>query len=156
LFLGASVRVMIGSLVLAVCVVSASGQRPGDIVKWTAHLRSQTAAAATVDLVADIQLGWHVYALSQPRGGPTPLVVSIPESEAFALNGPVHEPTPVRHFDSSFKMETVFYLNHVQLVASINKVKVGPAISIPVNVRFQACNGNLCLPPQTVHLSAEP
>jgi hypothetical protein len=27
---------------------------------------------------------------------------------------------------------------------------------VPVDVRFQACNDRLCLPPYTAHLSAEP
>jgi len=146
----------IGFLVFSCLIFCANAQRPADIVKWTAHLTQQNAAAATIDLSADIQPGWHIYALSEPAGGPNPLTVSIPDGEFFALNGPVHESAPEHRFDPSFKMETAFYLNHVQLLASIKKSKAETAASIPVNVRFQTCNDKLCMPPYTAHLIATP
>jgi DsbC/DsbD-like thiol-disulfide interchange protein len=146
---------MIEGAVFSCLILLAQAQRPPDIVKWTAHLTQQSASAATIDLSADIQSGWHVYALSEPTGGPNPLTVSLPEGEAFALNGPVHESAPTRHFDPTFKMETAFYLNHVQLIASIKKSKGETATSIPINVRFQACSDNLCMPPYTAHLIAD-
>jgi len=147
---------MIGVAIFSCLILCADAQRPADVVKWTAHLTQQNATVATVDLSADIQSGWHIYALSEPAGGPTPLTVSTPEGEAFALNGPVHESAPTHRFDPSFKMETAFYQNRVQLVASIKKGKAETAASIPINVRFQACNDNICMPPYTAHLVATP
>jgi hypothetical protein len=139
---------------LAFSFLSAHAQRPTDIVKWNATVKTQSATAATVELSAEIQNGWHVYALSQSSGGPTPLKVTLPEGDSFALNGPVHESTPTHHFDPNFKMDTAYYLSHAQLQASLKKVKPGTAESIPINVRFQTCNDTLCLPPYTAHLTA--
>jgi hypothetical protein len=148
-----TVSALAGLATLAFSLLSAHAQRPTDIVKWNATVKTQSATAATVELSAEIQNGWHVYALSQTAGGPTPLTVTLPEGN-FALNGAVHESTPTHHFDPSFKMDTAYYLNHAQLQATLKKTKPGTADSIPVNVRFQTCNDNLCLPPYTAHLTA--
>ena len=143
-----------GLAVLSFSFLSANAQRPTDIVKWTATVKSQSASAATVALEAEIQEGWHVYAVSQPTGGPTPLTVTVPEGVAFAVDGAIHESAPTHHFDPSFKMDTAYYQKSAQLQAPLKKTKPGTASSIPINVRFQTCNDKLCLPPYTAHLTA--
>ena len=96
-----------------------------------------------------------MYALSQPAGGPTPLKISMPAGSPFALQAPVAEGKVTRHEDPTFKMETVYYLNTVNLTVPVKSEGTAAADAVPVDVRFQACNDRLCLPPYTVHLAAD-
>ncbi len=130
-------------------------QRAPEIVKWNATISKSSGASASVALNATIQNGWHVYALTQPTGGPNPLKISIPSGAPFVLQTPIPESKVMRREDPTFKMETVFYQNSVSLNLAIKKEGTAAADSIPVDVRFQACNDRLCLPPYTAHLTAD-
>lgn len=142
-----SLAVLLGS-----CAV-VYAQRATEVVKWNAVVSKSTASSASVALSATIQEGWHVYALSQPPGGPTPLKITIPPGASFALQLPVAEASATRHEDASFKMETVYYLNSVNLTVKVKKEDTSAAETLPVDVRFQTCNDRLCLPPYTAHLT---
>lgn len=130
-------------------------QRSTEVVKWNATVSKSTAASVSLALSATILDGWHVYALSQPAGGPTPLKITIPSGAPFALQTPITETKVTRREDASFKMETVFYLNSVNLTVNVKKEGTPAVETVPVDVRFQACNDRLCLPPYTAHLTAE-
>ena len=105
-------------------------------------------------LTATISDGWHVYALSQPNGGPNPLKISIPLASAITLASPIPETKVVRHFDFNFNMETVYYLKAASFDLSLKVGGAAPGDTLPIDVRFQACNDRLCLPPYTTHVSA--
>ena len=52
-------------------------------------------------------------------------------------------------------MDTHFYSNAFTLTLPVKlKSKPGAGQAVPVSVRFQTCNGRICQPPKTVHLSA--
>lgn len=141
------------SLLLLSLGAAAHGQRPSEVVKWTAITTKETPASASVALSAAINDGWHVYALSQPLGGPTPLKISMPAGSPFVLEAPVPETQVTRHFDPNFNMETVYYLRNVSFKITLKKAATVHAEAVPIDVRFQACSGKLCLPPYTTHLS---
>ena len=82
-------------------------------VQWAAALSSAGAIkggdAATVQVSGTIKDGWHVYALSQPAGGPTALRVTVDDNQvALATGAPSGTPPQKRH-DPSFGLETKFY-----------------------------------------------
>ena len=129
-------------------------QRSTEVVKWNATISKSTSSSASVALTATIQDGWHVYALSQPAGGPTPLKISIPSGAPFAIQAPIAEAKVTRRQDPSFNMETVFYVTAVNLTVNVKKDNTTAVDSLPVDVRFQACNDRLCLPPYTAHMTA--
>jgi hypothetical protein len=143
-----------GLLPLAVCF-AAQAQRPSDVVKWSATITGATSNTASATLSATIQDGWHVYALSQPSGGPTPLRINIPSGGSFTLAGPVVETKVIRHFDPNFNMETVYYLTAASFNLELKGTVAAANESILVDVRFQACSDRLCLPPFTAHVTAE-
>jgi hypothetical protein len=146
---------IVGTLSLGTVDPTAYGQRPSEVVKWTANIVKATPISATVALSATIADGWHVYALSQKAGGPTPLKITISSGAPFALQSPIQETKVIRHDDPSFKMETVYYLNTVNLTVAVKKEGASAVEAVPVDVRFQACNDKLCLPPYTLHLTAD-
>lgn len=62
-------------------------QRPSEVVKWSTSVAKVTPAIAQVVLSATLAEGWHVYALSQPVGGPTPLKITTPAGSPYEIQG---------------------------------------------------------------------
>lgn len=140
-------------MLLNVCFATRA-QRPTDVVKWTAEITGTKSDVQSAKLSAAILGGWHVYALSQPSGGPTPLKISIPSTNSLTLAGPVSETKVVHRFDPNFNMETLYYLKSASFDLSLREGKAVPGETLLIDVRFQACNDRLCLPPYTTHVSA--
>lgn len=119
-------------------------------VQWAASLSSPT----TLELSGTIKDGWHVYALTQPAGGPTALRVTVDDNEvALAAGAPSGSP-PHKHHDPSFGLETRFYTHAFTIRVPVQlKQQTGTGQqTIPVSVRFQSCSDRECQPPTTIHL----
>ena len=128
-------------------------------VQWAAALSSAGAIkggdAATVQVSGTIKDGWHVYALSQPAGGPTALRVTVDDNQvALATGAPSGTPPQKRH-DPSFGLETKFYTHAftIQVPVQLKQQPGAGRQNIPVSVRFQSCSDRECQPPTTVHLT---
>jgi DsbC/DsbD-like thiol-disulfide interchange protein len=147
-------------LVLCLSVCGASfAQVPIQPVRWAASAIPKAPAkqgsGIEIDLSAEVQEGWHVYGLTQAPGGPTPLRVSLDENGVAQIVSVKSGTAPVKKHDPSFDLETESYTQSFSLQVQ-TRVKQHPAMgnqSIPVSVRFQACNDRICLPPRTAHLS---
>jgi len=142
------------SFVLLCSHSQAWAQRPSEVVKWSTSVAKVTSTTAQVVLSATLAEGWHVYALSQPAGGPTPLKITTPAGSPYELQGPVSDTGVIRHFDSNFNMETFYYLKAANFNLALKVTGTSPAETTPIDVRFQACSDRLCLPPYTAHLTA--
>ncbi len=134
-------------------------QSPTQTVRWTAGLASSAAvkpgARATVAIAAEVQPGWHVYALVQRPGGPTALRVKLDENPiARAADAPTGSAAQ-RRYDPSFNLETQFYAGSftLRLPLHLNAGVGAGRYQLPVSVRFQTCNGRECEPPTTIHLA---
>ncbi len=117
-------------------------------------LRADSRLALTVH--GAVREGWHVYSLKQAADGPTPLLVSLGTNSVARADGRVTESQPNKVQDAAFGFVTQFFDKDFTLTAPV-RLKPGlkpGAQTIPVNVRFQTCNGATCQPPKTVHLSA--
>jgi hypothetical protein len=103
-----------------------------------------------------VREGWHVYSLKQVDDGPTPLLVSVERNNVAQAAGAVTGSTPVKQRDAAFGFDTQFYAKPFTLTVPVRLkagTKPGPQ-TIPLSVRFQTCNGAVCQPPKTVHLTA--
>jgi len=80
--------------------------------------------------------------------------ISVPAGAPFAIEKPVQETKVTRHDDPNFKMETLYYLNAMSFHVAMKREGAVSPETIPIDVRFQACNDRLCLPPYTAHLTA--
>jgi hypothetical protein len=130
-----------------------------DAVHWSTAVRPAVAitrgSTATLDLSGDVQNGWHVYALEQHSGGPTPLRFTVDANGVVTASGPASGTTAEKVQDTHFGFETQLYTHPFTLHLP---VRVGRNLAtgrqlIPVSVRFQACSDRECLLPRTVHLS---
>jgi len=136
----------------------AAAQAPDNVVLWSARLASERPlkagqkVAAVLD--ASIEPGWHVYAITQPPGGPTRTQISVPMGQVVKLAGNITGPKPQSAYDSTFSMQVESYEEAVSFrvpLAVSADAKPG-AIESTLDVRFQACSDRLCLPPATKHV----
>lgn len=131
----------------------------GENVVWTASVRAdgvEPASRLTLTLNAQVANGWHVYALKQLPDGPTPLRVVLDPNSVATANGEPSGSTPTKTHDPSFNLDTQFYSHAFSVMVPV-RIAAHPAAghqAIPVSIRFQTCNGQICQPPKTVHVSA--
>jgi len=132
--------------------VAANAQNP---VSWKldSDARGQEAKTFTVTLTATIEAPWHLYAIEQPKGGPVPTTISVPDGLPFKLGGKILSPKPIERFDENFKLQTKFFEKEVTFTVPLSAATDGRVDDVALNVRFQACNDTLCLPPRTVKVS---
>jgi hypothetical protein len=130
----------------------------GDTVSWTVQPATVTGKndRLTLTLAGSVQPGWHVYGLKQSPEGPTPLLVTLEANTVAAADGVVAGSPAIKFRDPAFGLDTHYYESAFTLTVPVRLKKnlaAGPQ-AIPVSVRFQTCNGRICQPPKTVHLSA--
>jgi hypothetical protein len=134
-------------------------QVPAQPVQWSGSTIPKTSvvqgSTIEIDLSAEVQEGWHVYGLTQAPGGPTPLHVTLDENEVIQTFSIKSGTASVKKHDPSFDLETEFYPGSftLDIRTQVKQRAAAGDHSIPVSVRFQACNDRTCLPPKTVHLS---
>jgi thiol:disulfide interchange protein DsbD len=108
----------------------------------------------TARVTAGIQGGWYIYSLTQGGGGPNPTRVSL-DGGPFKI-GSVGGPAPKVKFDENFQMNTETYSGSAtfNVPFTVAADAAEGAQNLTVNVRFQACNDTVCLPPKTLKVSA--
>jgi len=141
---------------LGVGAPRASAQNP---VKWSATLKTQDVRAgevAVVELRAQMETGWHIYAPTTPKGGPIPTKIELAPASKTKIAGTIEQPKPIRKMDAGFGIETETFEKSVAFAVPI---KIPASAKSPLKetfrVRFQACNARLCLPPKTVRVPFE-
>ncbi len=149
------------ALVFFALSAACSAQSANRIVQWSVsfpeHKQLNPGAKTTAVVEAAIENGWHVYALSQVPGGPTPLTVKVPDNSVLNAAGLPTESKPESIFDKSFDMETQFYKHSFEIKVPL-AVKATALLgdqSADIDVRFQTCNDNTCLPPTVIHLALQ-
>lgn len=154
------VRHFSGALALAVLCAGAvvAAQRPTDVVKWSVKpdaLSLKPGSAARVAVTARMEPGWHLYALTQPKGGPKPLEIAIREGAPFSIDRPAIEaPAPRVISDPSFELETRQYDGAVTFTVPVAAARTAPAGAheATIDITFQACGNGICLRPYTQKL----
>lgn len=136
-------------------------QKPTDIVHWSAKAPSASVKAggtAKVELTAEIESGWHLYALSQKPGGPPPLAIGVAKGSPFEIRTrDIVAPAATVAADPNFNLETQYYEDKatftVPLVAT-TAARAGKQ-AVPIEVTFQACSSRMCLRPHTETVSVD-
>ena len=106
----------------------------------------------TVNLVARIEQGWHLYSMKHVEDGPVATRIWLAEGQPFQLADKVKGSTPETLQDPSFNMEVELYEGEATFVLPL-KVAAGTgagAQTLSVNASYQSCNNKICLPPKTV------
>lgn len=140
----------------------ARAQATGGNVRLTAEFTEATADhPARLYITAEIEEGWHIFSVTQKKGGPVRTTIRLTESdqyrlleEAFTASPP---PTIHRYPDAWPDLDveehegTVTWYVPIELAAGINPADV----KIEGKVTSQRCNPESCLPPKGYAFSAE-
>ncbi len=149
-------RVLGAAALVAATAGRANAQTP---VHWSLKVTPAgpvaPGSALTATATAQIEAGWHVYALTQGPGGPHALEITLPKSPVFSPGGTPTSPPPTRAFDPNFNMETVFHEDSAVITIPIRVAKPAPggAAKLAIDISYQTCNERLCLPPATETLT---
>ena len=114
----------------------------------------RSGSAFKVKMEARIETGWHLYSTEQAQGGPKPTRIILAPDQVFEAGGAVESPAPLTAHDDNFDIETEFYEEAVTFTIPIRvSDRAAPGrYKLQVEVRFQSCTKELCLPPRTVKL----
>ncbi len=151
-------RSLFTALVILVLAAPAAAQRAEEIVRWRAvgpAAAVRPGATFEIELSAEVEPGWHVYAMSQQQGGPRPLLIEIPRGHPFAVRvKDIVAPLPSMAEDPNFNLVTQFYADSLTLTvpATVARTARGK-LALPLDVTFQACSARVCLRPFTTTLT---
>lgn len=111
-------------------------------------------AAVSVKLIAEVEPGWHLYALDQPDGGPIATTIKVPVGNMFEIAGKILTPQPQIKPDNNFiingkALETKFFTERAEFTVPLKALENAPSDAIALDVRFQLCNDTFCLPPRS-------
>ena len=111
-------------------------------------------ATVSVKLNAEVEPGWHLYALDQPDGGPIATTIKVPDGSKFEIAGKIVTPLPQIRPDNNFiingkPLETKFFTERAEFTVPLKALENALSDAIAVDVRFQLCNDTFCLPPRT-------
>jgi cytochrome c biogenesis DsbD-like protein len=128
-------------------------------VKWaikadTAVQNLKAGEKLTVEVIADISEGWHIYSLTQPEGGPKATRMTMPSGQQFKLSGTIEAPKPRVKFEESFGMNTEIHEGKVEfsLPVKVDSNATEGTQKLLVDIYFQACSEKICLMPRTITL----
>jgi thiol:disulfide interchange protein DsbD len=151
-----AIALVIAWILSARAPVAAQATNP---TQWSmAALGPEAVAGKTFDAVISVTIdsGWHVYSLTQKPGGPTALVITVPDKQVFASAGSAAGPLPHISFDPNFGFDTETYTERAEFQVPV-KSAAGASLTgetLRIVVRYQACNERLCNPPTDVELTA--
>ena len=146
-------------ILLSIALLAATSAFAQDPTKWRlsttqpAGQTVKTGATADVVLSADIEPGWHLYALDQPDGGPIPTTIKS-AADAFSVEGKIEAPKPIVRPDPNFvingePLETRYFTDKAEFRLKLKATRDATAQDVALDVRFQLCNDTFCLPPRT-------
>jgi thiol:disulfide interchange protein len=144
----------LGCLLFLVSTAQAQGPVTWSL-KANAPVSLKPGGKFSAQVTAQIQDGWHLYSLTQGAGGPIPTRITVPDGQPFKLAGNVRGPRPHVAMDPNFEIDTETHEGSATFNVPVVVAADVPAgvQALNVNVRYQACNDKLCLPPRTVKLS---
>ncbi len=129
--------------------------------KWTMSVEPANGPAGTLfkaRLTAEIDGGWHLYALDQPAGGPIATTIKVAEGKPFEIAGDIEASAAKTQADPNFivdgkPLNTKFFSGSASFIVPLRAAIDAAAVDAALDVRFQVCNDTLCLPPKTLRVS---
>jgi thiol:disulfide interchange protein DsbD len=160
-FFRVSFLLVLAAAAALVPAVGGAQQGPLQPVTWSLAIEPDSGQAAaggklTAIVTATIDEGWHVYAPDESNAGPRPVEMTIVKNTVFSAAGTIELPEPEREMDAAFGAITASYTEQATFrlpVAVAGDAAAGPH-AIEIDVSFQACDGNICLPAKAARVKA--
>ncbi len=145
----------------SVVVAATAAEAP---VLWSASLepaRLAPGASGVIRLEASIDLGWHIYSLTQPKTGPLASTVELVESNVLSKSGAVRQSPFERKHDAMFNADVELFERHADFDIPVRVAAAAQPgrYEAKVKVSWQACSARICMMPAsrtlTVPLTVE-
>lgn len=116
------------------------------------------AQTGELAITAKIDKGWHIYSITQKRGGPIRTQIKLPKSDDYKLTGEFKpSPAPKSHVDAEIwpdlpleeHYDRVTWTAPIEIAAGLDPA----GLEISGKVFLQACERN-CLPPEDLPFTA--
>jgi len=87
---------------------------------------------------------------------PRPVEITIVKGQVFAAAGRFDVPEPVREMDQAFGQITASYVEQAKFRLPVGVAPDAPpgAHPLEIDISFQACDGNICLPAKAARVKA--
>jgi len=110
----------------------------------------------TLEVKIEVSLDeeWHLYSVSQPPGGPNPTRFSLLSGDPFQISEFIRQSQPTTQFDANFGIQTEFFSSGANFwipLMATPTAKPG-TYDVRMQVVYQVCNDQVCLPPTKVPL----
>jgi thiol:disulfide interchange protein len=145
-------------LVLPMVVAAVGAGAPAaaqeDPVHWTiaaSPTEVQAGDWSELTVRAELEPGWHIYALTQATP-PIATRIRLGPEDVVRSRTP-KQPEPIRTFDEAFGIETEYFEEAVDFRVPFAVTSEPGERDLTVQVRFQACTNRLCLPPADEYLT---
>lgn len=137
-------------LTLVFSVATTFAQIPNP-VSWSFSSKKVGANSYEVQMAANIQPGWHLYAQMQPKDAiAIPTTFQFSNNPLLALDGKVKEAGKMEKFtDKDLGVSVNQYSRQVVFTQKV-KLKSKAKSNVAGNVTYQTCDDKKCLPPKTV------
>lgn len=107
-------------------------------------------ALVQVQVRADIDKGWRVYSVTQKKGGPYAMSISVMPGAGAVIVGAIKSSQPASKYDAEFKMITETYSGSPVFAIPISTSAYRGSKEVVLRIRYQACSDKFCLPPHNV------
>ena len=149
-------RILAVGFTLLILGAAAKAQEP---VKLSLKVPSRAVKAGdkfTAELNVRISTGWHIYSMTQPRGGPFATRITLESDQIFTSAGQISGPKPQTKFDPNFEINAETHEGNIQFIVPIlvSREAVSETGDLVINVRYQVCNETSCMPPKTIKVSS--
>ena len=120
-------------------------------VSWAFASKKTADKTYELRITATIQSGWHLYSQTQPDDAiAEPTKITINKNPLLTLDGKIKEQGKLEKFhDAKLKVSANQYSSKVEFVQTV-KLKSNAKTKISGSVRFQTCDDEKCLRPETV------
>src|SRR5262245_25731788 len=101
----------------------------------------------TVRVDGSIPVGWHLYSITQPPGGPIATTVDVGPSSLVRLRAAVKAPVPRTEPDPNFGIESEWYEDSVafRIPLRVSHDATAGKREIAVRIGYQTCTARYCL-----------
>ena len=132
-------------------LLSAQGLNP---VSWSFTSKKISDNVYELQMIANIQQGWHVYSQSQPKDAiAQPTTVVFNKNPLVELDGKLKEAGNLEKFkDKELDISANQYSNKVVFSQRV-KVKGKAKTNVTGKLTYQTCNDEKCLPAKTINVS---
>ncbi|MDR0835639.1 MAG: protein-disulfide reductase DsbD N-terminal domain-containing protein, partial [Tannerella sp.] len=119
-------------------------------VEFSFTLNDLPTAEKEILLTATIDKGWHLYDMNLPSDGPNSTAITFETVKGAELTGkPTTSVKPTVLYDPNFDMELRWFADKVTFIQKI-KVTDFKKFKVAGEIEFQACNDEMCLPPERI------